>query len=48
MCLVLEKDMCFPEISGLERIFETGVFLEIEDFLGIFGTRQVFEKSRGN
>lgn len=48
MFLVLEKDVRFPEISGLERIFEISVFLEIASFLGIFGTRAIFEKSKGN
>ena len=46
MCLVLEKDVCFPENFVLERIFEIVRRFKIAKVPRNFGTRAFFEKER--
>lgn len=44
VCLVLEKDMCFPEIKGLEGIFKIERIFRLARFPDKFGTRTIFGK----
>jgi hypothetical protein len=42
--LVLEKDVCFPEKSGIETIFEIERIFKLAGTWGILGTRAIFGK----
>ena len=44
MFLVLEKDVCFPEIKGLEGIFEIGRVFKLVKTWKNLGTRAFFGK----
>ena len=44
MFLVLEKDVCFPEIKGLERIFEIAGIFRLARTWKILRTRAIFGK----
>ena len=44
MFLVLEKDVCFPEIKGLERIFEIDRIFKLARVPDKNGTRAIFGK----
>jgi len=42
--LVLEKDVCFPEIKGLDGIFEIGRIFKLAGTWKFLGTRAIFGK----
>jgi hypothetical protein len=44
VCLVLEKDVCFPEIKGLEGIFEIEGIFRLAGTWRFLGTRAIFGK----
>jgi len=44
MFLVLEKDVCFPEIKGLEGIFEIEGIFRLAGTWRFLGTRTIFGK----
>ena len=46
MFLVLEKDVCFPEIKGLEGIFEIEGIFKLARSSRKNGTRAIFGKER--
>lgn len=46
MFLVLEKDVCFPEIKGLEGIFEIEGIFKLARVPDKNGTRAIFGKER--